>query len=204
MENPPTVSEPAHSVALVAPIDISIARTPDPEHVAPVQAALPDLLLPTGMHDLSTWTRLLSLPNPMTGILFVITLQPSETRKLPEAKGAAVVEDTAPAVEKLMASFVREGDFGTRTADNEWIFIYSNDVAGFNQRRVGMISEKLWDFQLRHLGMANVSFKWGAIDVQSEPVAAAVEAARDRMNQTRRTRKLPGADQAAPRRVVNA
>jgi len=97
-----------------------------------------------------------------------------------------------------------EGDFGTRIAENEWIFIYNHDVAGFNQRRVGMISEKLWDFQLRHLGMANVRFKWGAVDVKSEGLGEAVQAARDRMNQTRRSRKLPGADQSSSRLVVNA
>jgi hypothetical protein len=156
------------------------------------------------MHDISTWTRLLSLPNPMTGILIVISLQPSENRStLPQPKGAAAPENNSPAIDKFMASFVREGDFGSHISENQWVFIYSNDVAGFNQRRVGMISEKLWDFQLRHLGLANVNFKWGAIDVQSEPLSAALDAARDRMNQTNRARKLPGADRVAPRRVVN-
>jgi len=202
---PAASPEPPAATSLPAPIDISAARQFDqaPIAQAPI-ATIPDLLLPTGMHDLSTWTRLLSLPNPMTGILFVITLQPGEGAAVPERKAAAPAPDTDPAIEKLMASFVREGDFGTRIAENEWIFIYNHDVATFNQRRVGMISEKLWDFQLRHLGMANVNFKWGAIDVKSEGLAEAVQAARDHMNQTRRARKLPGADQAAARRVVNA
>jgi hypothetical protein len=196
--------EPIQSLVPAAPIDISALRQPEPELIAPAPPSIPDLLLPTGMHDISTWTRLLSLPNPMTGILIVISLQPSENRSnLPQPKGTAVAENNAPAIDKFMASFVREGDFGTHISENQWVFIYSNDVAGFNQRRVGMISEKLWDFQLRHLGLANVNFKWGAIDVQSEPLSAALDAARDRMNQTNRARKLPGADRVAPRRVVN-
>ncbi len=196
--------EPIQSLVPAAPIDISALRQPEPELIAPAPPAIPDLLLPTGMHDISTWTRLLSLPNPMTGILIVVSLQPSENRSaLPQPKGTAVPENNAPAIDKFMASFVREGDFGTHISENQWVFIYSNDVAGFNQRRVGMISEKLWDFQLRHLGLANVNFKWGAIDVQSEPLGAALDAARDRMNQTNRARKLPGADRVAPRRVVN-
>lgn len=186
------------------PIDISALRQPEPELVAPAPPAIPDLLLPTGMHDISTWTRLMTLPNPMTGILILITLQSNESKStLPQAKGGHASENTTPAIEKFMASFVREGDFGSHIAENEWVFIYSNDVAGFNQRRVGMISEKLWDFQLRHLGLANVNFKWGAIDVQSEPLIIALGAARDRMNQTNRARKLPGADRVASRRVVN-
>lgn len=203
VDEPVVEAEPAPVTALARPIDINALRQPEPVVQAPAPVQIPDLLLPTGMHDLSTWSRLMSLPNPMTGILFVISLQPSEKASSPGQKGSAAIDENGPAIDKLMASFVREGDFGTRISDTEWVFIYSNDVAGFNQRRVGLISEKLWDFQLRHLGMANVSFKWGAIDVQSEPLPAALEAARDRMNQTRRARKLPGADAASPRRVVN-
>ncbi|MBL8236895.1 MAG: hypothetical protein JNM66_05720 [Bryobacterales bacterium] len=208
-EPPPVWNAPAVAAEVTvppsaaAPIDITALRQPEPEAVAPA-AAIPDLLLPTGIHDVGTWMRLLSLPNPMTGILFVITLQSSDGVSVVERKNPLPASDNAAAIDKLMASFVREGDFGARILENEWVFVYSHDVAGFNQRRVGMISEKLWDFQLRHLGMANVSFKWGAVDVKSEPLGEAVQAARDRMNQTRRTRKLPGADSSVPRRVVNA
>ena len=67
-----------------------------------------------------------------------------------------------------------------------------------------MISEKLWKFQLCQLGIANLNFKWGAVDVKSEDLGEALYAASDRMNQTRRTPKMAGVDHAAPRRVVNA
>ncbi len=140
----------------------------------------------------------------MTGILVVITLQSGESTTIPDRKGGPPVTDNGPVIEKLMASFVREGDFGTQIEENEWVFIYNHDVAGFNHRRVGMISEKLWDFQLRHFGIANVNFKWGAVDVKSEDLGEALLAARDRMNQTRRTPRMPGVDYADPRRVVNA
>jgi len=99
---------------------------------------------------------------------------------------------------------VREGDFGARIGDREWVFVYNHDAAGFNQRRVGMVSEKLWDFQLRQMGMANVTFKWGAVDVSAEPLGDALQAARDRMNQGRRARKLPAGEPVLPRRAVNA
>jgi hypothetical protein len=201
---PPYWENTSAAMVLSSPIDISEARTSEPTFPPAPVVTTPDLLLPTGMHDLATWTRLLSLPNPMTGILFVISLQPSEGITVPEGKGTPPPSDNGPAIEKLMTSFVREGDFGTRIAENEWVFIYTHDVIGFNQRRVGMIAEKLWDFQLRHLGMDNVNFKWGAVDVKSESLGEAVQAARDRMNQTRRSRKLPGADQTSTRRVVNA
>jgi hypothetical protein len=194
---PPPVWEPVVTGEL---IDISVARAPEPEiPAAPAAPAVPDLLVPAGMHDVSTWDRLLSLPNPLTGILFVIELRAGEAAPAT----AEPMPDQAEAIDKLIASFVREGDFGSRIGENEWVFIYSHDAAGFNQRRIGMIPEKLWDFQLRHLGTANLTFKWGAVDVKSEPLEASLEAARARMNQTRRSRKLPGADAMAGRRVVN-
>lgn len=162
----------------------------DAESSSPAPAvALTDLLLPPGMHDLSTWTRLLSLPNPITGLLVLITMQRIEA-------------DTVPAIETLMASFVREGDFGTRIDGDDWVFIYDHDVSGFNRRRVGRIAEKLWDFQLRQLGMENVHFGWAAIDVKSEPLGEAVQAARERINQTTQPRKLPGAEQAEAQLTV--
>ena len=195
-EPPPIWSEPA------APIDINSLRQPEPVPQGP----LPDVELPAGMFDDAMWVRLLTLPNPMSGILFTITLTKAEAVPGTDtAKKSKEIEDLTPALEKLMTSFVRGNDFGSRIGENEWVFVYSHDTTGFNQRRVGGISEKLWDFQLRHLGMSTVSFKWGAVEVQSERLADALEAARERMNQApRRRSKLPGSDYAGPRQVVNA
>jgi hypothetical protein len=195
-EPPPFWSEPA------APIDIDSLRQPEPV----AQGPLPDVELPTGMFDDAMWSRLLTLPNPMSGILFTITLTKAEAAPGADvAKKSKEIEDLTPALEKLMASFVRGNDFGSRIGENEWVFVYSYDTTGLNQRRVGGISEKLWDFQLRHLGMSTVSFKWGAVEVQSERLADALQAARERMNQApRRRSRLPGSDYTGPRQVVNA
>ncbi|MBM3758294.1 MAG: hypothetical protein FJW38_30505 [Acidobacteria bacterium] len=195
-EPPPFWAEAAQ-----APIDIDSLRQPEPIPVTP----LADVELPAGMFENAIWERLLTLPNPMSGILFTIILTKAEAVAADTAKKSKELEDLTPALEKLMASFVRGNDFGSRIADNEWVFVYQHDATGFNQRRVGGIGEKRWDFQLRHLGMSSVSFKWGAVEVQSEPLGAALEAARERMNQApRRRSKLPGSDYSGPRQVVNA
>ncbi|MBI2687543.1 MAG: hypothetical protein HYX27_14615 [Acidobacteria bacterium] len=185
LEPPPFWAESAAIAIVPEPIDISEARHAEPEP--------DDLPLPPGMHDLPTWTCLVTHSHLLDGIVIVIALQ-SNTE-------AAVEEENIPGIDRLMTSFLREGEFGSRISATEWIFVYSHDAAGFNQRRVGMISEKLWDFQLRHLGMANVTFKWGAVDVKGEPLTAALNAARDRMNQGRKASRLHGAD---TRRAVNA
>ncbi|MBM3787554.1 MAG: hypothetical protein FJW30_24630 [Acidobacteria bacterium] len=186
-----------------APIEISSIRPePLPQPVLPAS----DLELPTGMHDLSTWSRLLALTSPMTGILFTITLTKAESAPGEAGKKAPVdLPDLTRELDRLMGSFVKDRDFGAKIGENEWVFVYKADATGFNQRRVGGISEKLWDFQLRHLGMSSVSFKWGAVEVEKENLPDALAAARERMNQSpRRARKLPGADTPQPRRVVNA
>ncbi len=206
---PVFVPEPVASVpppvvtAAPNPIDISSVRAPEVSAV-PVVEKPSDILLPAGMHDLSTWTRLLALPNPLSGILFIITAQGEDGAATSGQAAAESPDDSSASIEKLMSSFVREGDFGARIGDREWVFVYNHDAAGFNQRRVGMVSEKLWDFQLRQIGMANVTFKWGAVDVSSEPLGDALQAARDRMNQGRRARKLPAGEPVLPRRAVNA
>jgi hypothetical protein len=178
--------------------------------ITPIRAAEPApaaLELPAGMHDNSAWTQLLSLPQPMTGILFTIALSKAESAPVAEAgkKPAVEVPDLTEAMDRLMNSFVKDQDFGAHIGENEWVFVYKFDATGFNQRRVAGISEKLWDFQLRHLGMSSVAFKWGAVEVEAEKLEDALAAARDRMNQSpKRARKLPGADTPQPRRVVNA
>lgn len=176
----------------------------EPEPVCEVATTIPELLFPTGMQDLATWMRLVSLPNPMSGFLFVITVETKDHVLDGNRKGSAEVEGTTTLVDKLMSSFVRDGDFGARLAENEWVFVYPHDGGGLNQRRMGMITERLWDFKLRHLELANVDFKWGAIDVKTERLNDALEVARSRMDQSRNGRKLPGAYSMPTRQAVNA
>jgi hypothetical protein len=157
------------------------------------------------MHDYSTWSRLLALSEPMSGILFTITLTKAEAQSAEKGKKPVELPDLTVEMNRLMNSFLRETDFGCQIDENEWVFVYRPDATGFNQRRVGGISEKLWDFQLRHLGMSTVSFKWGAVEVQDEKLADALTAARERMNQApRKNRRLPGPDLSGTRKVVNA
>lgn len=100
-----------------------------------------------------------------------------------------------------MGSMVREGDFGVKVSDEQWVFVYRIDSQGFSQRRVAGLSEKLWDFQLRHLGLSNLSFSWAAVNVKSERLQDSVTAAIERMDSSRRGSKKPVADRA--RLVVN-
>jgi hypothetical protein len=160
---------------------------------------LPELLLPAGMQDQATYRRLLEMPNPMSGI--VISISINEFNQLKNATGEEALTSLLDSVEVLMGSMIRDSDFGVKSAADQWLFVYSIDENGFSQRRVAGLSEKLWDFQLRHLGQSNLSFSWAAVNVNAERLQDAVAAAIERMESSRRGSKKPGADRA--RLVVN-
>lgn len=165
----------------------------------PVSASLAELLLPTGIQDMATYRRLLEMPNPMSGI--VITISVNDYSRLASMVSANELPGLLGSVEMLMGSMVRDGDFGVKVSDEQWVFVYRIDSQGFSQRRVAGLSEKLWDFQLRHLGLSNLSFSWAAVNVNAERLQAAVAAAIERMESSRRGSKKPGADRA--RLLVN-
>ncbi len=177
-------------------VPVAVHPEVEPEPVLP---SIADLLLPTGMQDLATYRRLLAMPNPMSGI--VITIGINDYARLASTVSAQELPGLLGSVETLMGSMVREGDFGVKVSDEQWVFVYRIDSQGFSQRRVAGLSEKLWDFQLRHLGLSNLSFSWAAVNVNSERLDVAVTAAIERMESSRRGSKKPGAERA--RFVVN-
>lgn len=163
------------------------------------EQTLSELLLPAGMQDVATYWRLLEMPNPMSGI--VITISINDLPRLSSAVGEKDLPALLDSVEVLMGSMVRDGDFGVKVSADQWVFVYRIDDNGFSQRRVAGLSEKLWDFQLRHLGLSNISFSWAAVNVHAERLSDAVGAAQERMEASRRGTKKSGAERA--RLVVN-
>jgi hypothetical protein len=179
---PPPFVAPMLSLVPVEPeavIEEEPAPLPEP--------VLSDLLLPAGLQDKATYMRLLDLPNPMTGI--VITISVNDYHRLATTVSAQELPGLLGSVETLMTSMIREGDFGVQLAEDQWLFVYRIDDQGLSQRRVAGLSERLWDFQLRHLGLSNLSFSWAAVNVNSERFSDAVAAAVERMEASRRGNK---------------
>jgi hypothetical protein len=164
-----------------------LAETPA---AAPVNE-LSELLLPAGMQDIATYRRLLAMPNPMTGIVIAISI--NDFDRLGGAEGEASVSALLDSVEGLMDSMVRDGDFGVKVSADQWMFVYPIDDKGISQRRVSGLSEKLWDFQLRHLGQSNISFSWAAVNVRDERLSEAASAAMERMEASRQGNQKGGA-----------
>lgn len=167
----------------MAPPDLTAFESASVAGASEVQE-LPGLLLPAGMQDQATYRRLLEMPNPMSGI--VISISINEFNQLKSTMGDEALTSLLDSVDALMGTMIRDSDFGVKAGADQWVFVYSIDENGFSQRRVAGLSEKLWDFQLRHLGQSNISFSWAAVNVNDERFSDGVSAAVERMEASRR------------------
>jgi len=162
-----------------------VAEIPD----APVDA-MPEppvaLEIPSGKHDAAALDRLMASKQPFSGvaILFGATdFAIAKNNVPPEEIRAAFLE-----LQQEIDALVRNDDFHCRYSENEF-FILAPGLAGPSaQRRIFQASEKLWDFQLRSLGRLPMMFSWGGYEAESETVADAIAAVRERFEQTRNTR----------------
>lgn len=68
--------------------------------------------------------------------------------------------------------------------------IYPQERGASAQRRLSQIAQQLWDFQLRSLGTFQILFSWGGVEVRSESIEEAIASASERMQETKRGRKL--------------
>ncbi len=159
------------------------------------------LLLPAGMHDRLTFSRLMDAPGTLSGVVVSISL--NDHKKIQDSLTHQAFEDLMRSINKLMNSLIRDQDFGVRLEDSEWVFVYGNEVGAAAQKRILQISERLWDFQLRSMGSISILFGWGAVEVENERLSGAYNASIERMEQSRRGRKTVGMDSREKRRVAN-
>jgi len=150
--------------------------------------------IPAGMHEQSTLNRLLDANKPFTGLVVSISVNQTD--------GSAVSHDVMLNVNHFVRGLLRDGDFACQTGDDEFLLLCPEEQGADAQRRIGEISERLWDFQLRGVGSFSVMFGWGDVQVDGEAIGEAVASATERMHQTRRARKTVSFD--SPRKKVVA
>jgi len=152
-----------------------------------------ELLVPAGMHDESTLSRLLSINKPFTGLVVSIAISENDGR-------APSNEDMMRAARLHIGSILRESEFACPTAADEFIMICAGRQGADAQRRLSAIAERLWDYQLRGIGAFSSMMSWGGVDVVNEPLSEAVASATERMSQTKRSRKTVSMDAVTNRR----
>ena len=176
------------------------------ETAAAVEPESPGTLaLPCGMNDRATLDFLKRDKALFTGLIVSIGI--NDYARLQETSGRPAAEELAKSVSQLVKSLITASNgseyFGCRASDDEFIVVFAGENGSVAQRRLNGLSERLWDFQLRSLGNFSVMFSWGATEAVSETFAEAVEAASERMRETRHNRRTISMEKTRLKKVVN-
>lgn len=136
--------------------------------------------VPAGFHDGYILSRLVQKRQPVSGLVVSIGVNtPREANgSLPEA------------VKDVIQSLIGAGDFACQSSEEEFLLIYPNEHGAAAQRKLSQIAQQLWDFKLRSMGAFSILFSWGGVEVASESIDEAIASANQRMQETRRSRKL--------------
>lgn len=169
----------------------------------PLEAAAkeePGLVVPGGYHEPQALARLMQEEPPFSGLAMVVSLV--DYVRLMADQGKPAMEQLMGSVSRLVVSMTREQDFACRISEDEFVLLFVREGGAAAKRRVQMVSERLWDYQLRSLGSVSIIFSWGVAESAGEPLAQVVERAREQMMETRRNRRsFSGAGRF--RRVAN-
>lgn len=210
---PPRIEEPPFVLpASVASLLKKPAAPDAPEPAAPgtepvvefplaAEAAEPvhvQAELPAGFHEASVLAKAIDGGGSVSGLLVAIGI--NDFAKLFETDGRQAGEEAVRAVTALVESLIGPQDFACRYKEDEYLLFYRGESGATAQRRLGYISERLWDFQLRSLGSLSILFSWGGFEANGETLGEAVDLASERMHQTRRSRKTVSMDTVRPRR----
>jgi len=153
-------------------------------------AALAELEVPGGFHEPEVLARLLTEEAPFNGL--AIAISPADYVRLLADLGKQAMEQLMGTISRMVVAMTREHDFACRIAEDEFILLFVGETGGAAKRRTQLVSERLWDFQLRSLGSTSVIFSWGAMESTNQTLAQAIEGARERMLETRRSRRVSG------------
>jgi GGDEF domain-containing protein len=146
-----------------------------------------DLRVPSGFQDAGMLESLCAEGKPFTG--FAVVVGPLDYSKMVSDVGQSEADRLMTDVTRTVLDLARPQDFIAKTADDEFVILYSGETGVASQRRSHSISEKIWDFQLRSLGSYSVVLTWGGSQGEQEPLRAVVENAREQMLESRRGRK---------------
>jgi GGDEF domain-containing protein len=186
----PMASEPRPLVTPQVEVRSNVVQmpvTPVARHSGPIEPATAELALPSGFQEASTLARLLEDEAPFNGLALVISVV--DYVRLMADQGKPAVEQLMGSVCRLVVSLAREQDFACRISEDEFVLLFGHETGAGAKRRIQLVSERLWDFQLRSLGSVSVIFSWGASESAGEPVVHAVEHAREQMLESRRNRR---------------
>ena len=186
---PAAVTQPGQAAASAPSrnelLEAVVAAT---DSTAPSQPAASPL--PAGFQDGFVLTRLVERRQPISGLVVSIGV----TAEGKNDQDEATTEPVPAMVRTLVESLIGPSDFAAQSSKEEYLLIYPGVRGVAAQRRLSEVAQQLWDFQLRSMGQFSVQFSWGGVEVRSESIEEAIASATERMNETRRGRKVVSMD----------
>jgi hypothetical protein len=179
----PAASAPVRNVLLEAVVAATDSTAP---------AAASSTPLPAGFQDGFVLTRLVERRQPISGLVVSIGL--TEEKDANADNNTSVVEPVPASVRALIESMIGPGDFAAQSSKEEYLLIYPGVRGAAAQSKLSEVAQQLWDFQLLSMGQFSVQFSWGGVEVRSESIEEAIASATERMNETRRGRKVVAMD----------
>jgi hypothetical protein len=143
--------------------------------------------IPSGMHDEATLRRLILAGKRFSGFVLFIGVTDAHGR-------LATDKDLLRTIEIFVAGLLRENEFGCRYGADEFVVLLPEKHGEEAQLRLTTLSEQLWDYQLREAGRFSIVFAWGSAERHHESLGEGIAEAAERMQETRRTRRLVSVD----------
>lgn len=156
-----------------------------PERTASEDEVPPLVKIPSGFQEYSLLAEALESDGLFRGTIVAIAVS---------GAGRSPGEETLDSVGEFVESLLTPADFACSYGQDEFLVILPEELGSQAQRRLQHISQRLWDYQIRSVSHQPAMFSWGAAEITGEPLRDAVEAARDRMLQTKRTRERATAE----------
>jgi len=178
------------------------AAEPIPAGAVPIFGAPRVLEVPAGYHDGATLENLSRADGLFSGLVVAIGI--SDYRHLQESVGRTEMEGHMRSVISLVAGSTGDKGFACQTAEDEFVLVYPDENGRAAERRTNQVSERLWDFQLRSLGTFSILFSYGSVEVEHERLADTIQAANERMYQTKRNRRTVAMDTGRQKHAVGA
>jgi Diguanylate cyclase, GGDEF domain len=172
LEPPPTPSVDTlfevvcSSIDLERPKTLQVPKTPE---------------TPTGMIEESVLKEMLVRTKLFTGLVVSIGLNEPED-------GVWRGEGLYQSITNFVGSVLGKGDFGCRTAIDEFLVVVPGKQESDAQNHLNYIADRLWDFQLRGIGACAILFSWGGATAEGQSLSSAIASATQRMRQAKQRR----------------
>ncbi|MEO8028637.1 MAG: hypothetical protein ABI823_19300, partial [Bryobacteraceae bacterium] len=149
--------------------------------------------LPSGLQDGFVLSKLVQSRKPISGLVVSIGVSGpnQDPRSIPDS------------VHQLIRSLMGPDDFGCQSGEGEFLLIYPRELGAGAQRKLAIIAERLWDFQLRSMSSLSILFSWGGVEVNGTSISDAISSATERMHETARNRKPAGVSNSAQAEIVS-